>query len=497
VKQLIHGGRLLTAGRLDGGHADLLIDGDTIVAVLPPGESVGADVKRVDATNRLLIPGLVNAHTHATVALGKAMADRWSLELLLNAYPWTAGGRTAETKYLSAKIGALEMLKKGCTACYDLAAEIPAPSVEGINAVARAYNDVGIRAVIAPMMADTTFYRAIPGMIEAMPPELRAKAEAIRATPYDVSIATCRTLIENWEWDKERLRPALGPTIPHHCSDEFIIACRDLAKLHGIGVQMHVAESRVQAVVGPKKYGTTLVGHLHKLGLVGPNFTAAHAIWIDDDDMARLADAGASVAHNPGSNLKLGSGLGAARKMMDRGITLGIGTDGCLSSDNQNVFEAMRLAAFISRVQGADPRQWLTAAEAFVAATKGGARALGMERSIGQLEPGFKADVVFLDLTNINYVPLNQPLLHVVFVEDGTGVDRVMVGGRVLVEDGKVIGEDMNRLAIEANAAAQHLEKVNAGARDFVHLFEPVVLDYCVGLAKQPYHVHRWCGHAH
>ena len=183
--------------------------------------------------------------------------------------------------------------------------------------------------------------------------------------------------------------------------------------------------------------------------------------------------------------------------MMDRGITLGIGTDGCLSSDNQNVFEAMRLAAFVSRVQGADPRQWLTAAEAFVAATKGGARALGMETSIGQLEPGFKADVVFLDLTNINYVPLNQPLLHVVFVEDGTGVDRVMVGGRVLVEDGKVIGEDMNRLAIEANAAAQHLEKVNAGARDFVHLFEPVVLDYCVGLARQPYHVHRWCGHAH
>jgi 5-methylthioadenosine/S-adenosylhomocysteine deaminase len=334
-------------------------------------------------------------------------------------------------------------------------------------------------------------------MIEAMPPELRAKAEAIKATPYDVSIATCRTLIENWAWDRERLRPALGPTIPHHCTDEFIIACRDLAKLHGIGVQMHVAESRVQAVVGPRKYGTTLVGHLHKLGLIGPNFTAAHAIWIDDDDMARLADAGASVAHNPGSNLKLGSGLGAARKMKDRGITLGIGTDGCLSSDNQNVFEAMRIAAFISRVQGPDPRQWLTAAEAFEAATKGGARALGMERSIGQLAPGFKADVVFLDLTNINYVPLNDPLLHVVFVEDGTGVDRVMVGGRVLVESGKVLGEDMGRLAAEADAAARHLEKVNAGARDFVHLFEPVVLDYCVGLAKEPYHVHRWCAHAH
>ena len=260
------------------------------------------------------------------------MADRWSLELLLNAYPWTAGGRTAEIKYLSARIGALEMLRKGCTACYDLVAEIPAPSVEGINAVAQAYKDVGIRAAIAPMMADTTFYRAIPGLIEAMPPELRAKAEAINATPHDVSLATCRTLIENWSFDRDQLRPALGPTIPHHCSDAFIAGCRDLAKAHGIGVQMHVAESKVQAVVGPRKYGTTLVGHLHKLGLIAPNFTAAHAVWIDDDDMERLADAGACVAHNPGSNMKLGSGLGAARAMRDRGITLGIGTDGCLSS---------------------------------------------------------------------------------------------------------------------------------------------------------------------
>jgi guanine deaminase len=111
LKQLIHGGRLLTAGRLDGAPADLLIDGDTIAAVLRPGESVAADTKRIDATNRLLIPGMVNAHTHATVALCKGLVDRWSLELLLNGYPWSAGGRTVETKYLSAKIGAIEMVR--------------------------------------------------------------------------------------------------------------------------------------------------------------------------------------------------------------------------------------------------------------------------------------------------------------------------------------------------------------------------------------------------
>lgn len=495
MKQLIHGGRVLTAGRLDGRHADLLIDGDTIEAVLPPGTSVTSDALRVDATNRLLIPGLINCHTHATVQLGKAMADRWTLELLLNAYPWTAGGRTTETKYLSARIGALEMLLKGCTACYDLTAEIPMPSIDGIEAVARAYSDAGMRAVIAPMMADTTFYRAIPGLIDAMPLAMREQVAALKATPHDVSLGICKEIIERWSYPADRIRPALGPTIPHHCSDAFIEGCRDLAKMHGIGVQMHVAESKVQAVVGLKKYDTTLVGHLTKLGLVSSNFTAAHAVWLDDEDIARLADAGASVSHNPGSNMKLGSGIAASRKMKDRGVNLGLGTDGCLSSDNLNMFEAMRMAAFVSRVQGPDPAGWLSAAEAFEAATTGGAKALGLDGVIGRLDAGYKADMVFLDLTNINYVPLNEPLLHVVFVEDGTGVDRVMVGGRMRVEGGKAIDVDMVRLAEEANVAVAGLANSNAAAKDFVTAFEPVVLEYCVGLARQPYHVERWCGH--
>jgi guanine deaminase len=493
MRQLIEGGRLLTAGRLDGAHANLLIDGDTITAVLRPGEAVSEEVRRIDASDRLLIPGLVNAHTHATTHLGRGMADGWSLELLLNAYPWTAGGRTPEYRHLSAFIGAVEMVRKGCTACYDLVAEIPAPSLEGIEAVARAYRDVGMRAVIAPMMADRSFYEAIPGLLDAMPAPLRERAEAIRLNPYEASLATCRALIETWPWERDALRPALGPTIPHHCTDAFIIGCRDLAAAHGIGVQMHVAESKVQAVVGLQRYGTTLVGHLEKLGLLGPNFTAAHAIWLDEDDIARLAGAGASVAHNPGSNLKLGAGLAATRRLRDRGVPFGIGTDGCLSSDNLNMFEAMRLAAFGSRVQGPDPRQWLTAAEAFEAATVGGARTLGLADRIGQIAPGYKADVVFLDLTSINYVPLNDPLLNVVFCEDATGVDRVMIGGSMVVEAGAVLGVDMRKLAASAADAVARLAEVNAGARALVQSLEPVVLDYCVGLARQPYHVHRWC----
>jgi guanine deaminase len=129
----------------------------------------------------------------------------------------------------------------------------------------------------------------------------------------------------------------------------------------------------------------------------------------------------------------------------------------------------------------------------FEAATIGGARALGLYDWIGQLAPGYKADVVFLDLTSINYVPLNEPLRHVVFCEDATGVDRVMIGGRMVVEEGAVIGIDMRKLAADAARAVTHLAEVNADARALVEALEPVVLDYCVGLARQPYHVQRWC----
>jgi guanine deaminase len=157
------------------------------------------------------------------------------------------------------------------------------------------------------------------------------------------------------------------------------------------------------------------------------------------------------------------------------------------------MFEAMRLAAYGSRVQESDPRQWLSASDAFEAATVGGARALGMEDKIGRLAPGYKADLVMLDLTSINYVPLNNPLYHVVFCEDGTGVDRVMIGGRLVVEGGAVIGVDMRKLADQANDAVARLTEINAAARDFVEAMEPVVLHYCVGLAREPYPVNRFC----
>src|SRR5437763_6896417 len=184
------------------------------------------------------------------------------------------------------------------------------------------------------------------------------------------------------KWPFETVHLALAPTIPHHCSDAFLISCRDLAKEYDVGLHSLVAESKVQVIAGYRRYGKTLAAHMDELGLVTDRFTVAHGVWLDDDDMKRLGDRGASVAHNPGSNMRLGNGLADVRAMLARKVNVGIGTDGASCSDNQNVYEAMRLASLASKVQGPDVEKWITTGEALRATTAGGARAVGLGKPI-------------------------------------------------------------------------------------------------------------------
>ncbi len=227
------------------------------------------------------------------------------------------------------------------------------------------------------------------------------------------------------------------------------------------------------------------------LDILGPDFTAAHAVWLDDDDMRRLADHGASIAHNPGSNARLGNGLAAARRIRDFGVNVGIGTDGASCSDNQNMFEAMRMASFVSRVQDVDYEGWLRTDEVLAMATEGSARALGFGSKIGEIGPGYKADIVFLDLASINYVPLNDPTNQLVHAEDGTGVDSVMVGGRMVMENRRMTTIDEAKLARDAEAAAERLSAANVDNKALVDKLAGVVGRFCVGLSREPYHIER------
>src|ERR1700754_973519 len=441
---------------------DLLIEDGRILAIDNPGFGVSEDAETLSAADRMLIPGLISAHTHSHGELNRgAVEDKVSLEMFLTGAGAGTRSRGIDDKYLSAALSAAEMIRKGCTACFDLTVEFPGPSREGISAVARAYRDAGMRAVIAPMIADRTIYQALPGLLDALPDELRAHCADLRTAPAEDTLSTCNDILANWEFDRRSIRPALGPTIPLHCSDPFLINCARLASEHGVPLQTHLSESRAQAAIGRTRYGKSLVAHLEALGFLSERLSAAHAIWLDDDDIARLGQTGVRVAHNPSSNLRLGSGVAPVRKMLTNGIGVGIGTDASNTSDGQNMFEATRLASYLSRIDGFAAEEWLSAGEAFHLATEGSAKVLGFEK-IGRLAPGYEADIVFLRLDSPHFVPLRAPLIQMVFGENGASVHTVMIGGRIVFQDGRLLTLDETELRREAEEAASRLDRSNA-----------------------------------
>jgi 5-methylthioadenosine/S-adenosylhomocysteine deaminase len=490
MSMLIHGALVLRES-LKAHPADLLVEDGTIRAVQPPGAITDDNLERIDARNQLLVPGLVNAHTHSHGALGKGLiGDRVPLEVFLSGAGAVNGSRNLEDKRLSATLSAVELVRKGCTAAFDLFVEIPSPTRDGLDAVAEAYATVGMRAVIAPMMADRTLYQALPGLIESLPAALQGQVRQLATTPFETSIAACRDILQHWAFDRARHRPALGPTIPLHCSDAFLVACRDLAREYDVPMQTHLAETKTQAVLGLKKLGRSLTRHLEELGFLGPTCSAAHGIWLDDDDIARLAATGTSVVHNPMSNLRIGSGVAAARQLLSAGVRLGIGTDASNTSDGQNMFEALRLAAFLSRLCSPDTSEWLGAEDVFRAATRSSAEILGFD-TLGVLEPGYGADIVFLDLQHINYVPLRDALLQVVFAENGAAIDSVMIDGRFVLRHGRMITVDEARLRAQAAEAVARLDQANAPARHQADAVADLVGRFCLGQARLPFAPHR------
>lgn len=489
---VLRGGRLLD---IDGHAAplrDVLIGTDGRIAEIgDPGMAVPDDAEEQRVDDRLMMPGMINAHTHGHGGFGKGRGDQWSLELLLNAGPWISGGRNDEDRYLATLLNAADMIRRGATGVYDLTWEQPRPTVDGMHAVARAYDDIGMRALITPMMADLSFYDIVPGLRDSLPDGLRQEVDKLALDPFQAALDACRDLLTSWPFDTDRLRFGIAPTIPMHCTDDFLVACKNLADEFACPVHTHMAESKLQALAGREHYGKTLLAHFDDLGLVTERFTAGHGVWLDGDDMKRMADRGASVAHNPGSNLRLGSGIAAVRAMIDAGVNVGVGTDGSNSSDNQNMFEATRLAAYVSRAMTHDLRQWVSSAEALTMATAGSARTIGMEDYTGRLETRFAADIVFLDLSDITYVPLNDPVNQIVYADDGAAVQSVMVGGKFVYRDRRFTTIDEEKLKRDVERAMERLNAVTAERRDLVLALEPLVADHCICFSSRPYHVHR------
>jgi guanine deaminase len=490
---LIRGGQVLAGTPAALQRADVLIEADRIAA-LGPGLPAPAGTRVIDAGDRIVLPGMGNAHTHAHGHLARGRVGSWTLEDLLTYSPANSGFRTPEDEYLSAAIGAIEMLKTGCTSAYDLYIAVPAITDETFEAVVRAYTDVGVRVVLAPAVADVVFYQTVPGLMDLLPADLRRTIKDIQPSPTKGLLDLTERAIRRWHGGAEgRVRIAVAPTIPNQATDELLDGCAALSREYGVGFHTHLAESKVQVVESRRRWGKSIVARLADHRALGPGFVGAHSVWLDDDDLRMLADAGAAVAHNPGSNLRLGVGIAPVREMLDRGLAVGLGTDGSTCADNQNLFEALRIASVTSTVRFPhETARWLDADTVWELATTGTARVLGQAGDLGAVAPGRKADLVLLRTDSVFLRPLADPVKALVYAETGASVDTVLVDGRVVLERGRVTTVDEARIYARAQEAADRQRERAAEAWALAGRLAPYVAAACRGAVATPLPINRF-----
>lgn len=420
------------------GPFDILVEDGVITEIAPTIKAAGD--KELGAAGLLAIPGLVNAHLHSPAAFLKGALEGAPLEIfMLRETPPTLGGsESAKVCRARALLSAMEMLKRGITALHDDAFFNPEPSLETIDAIMGAYRDIGIRATVAldqPEVAETEKY---PFLADILPPDLRKTlGKRPRMTGKDL-LDLYRDFVQRWHGaEGDRLRCSVSCSAPQRVTPEYLQALTDLSRSHEIPFNVHVLETRLQRVLGQEFYGKSLVAYLDDLGCLDRWKQVIHAIWIDESDIARLADAGALVAHNPISNLKLGSGVMPFRALKDAGVPICLGTDEAACDDTANLWGVMKTAALLQKIADPDWARWPSATEVLECAWAGGARALG-RNDLGRIAVGARADIALLDLSELSFLPLNDIRRQLVFCEDGTAVRHVLVDGEIVVRDGKL-----------------------------------------------------------
>ncbi|WP_114424091.1 amidohydrolase family protein [Nocardioides houyundeii] len=457
---VISGGLVLTGPRWRPEPLDLLVVDGRIASVSAPGSFAEVDAERHDATGALVIPGLVNGHTHSHTRHARGANRDWTLETSLLHGPWLAAGldgeRGLELAELSATLTAVELLRSGCTGAFDLVAQAGLPDFERLSAVAGGYHGAGMRAVIAPMVADRSVHAAVPAIDGCCPPPPAGPST-------DLVLAACR----DWATYAPALpgiSPALAPTIAAHCTPELITGLHALAREQGLRLHTHLAESLPQAASGEDRFGRSITAELGDLGVLDHHLTVAHAIWVDAADLALLAEAGAVAVTVPGSNLRLGSGVADTRAMLDAGIRLAVGTDGANSSDAYDQLDAARLAALLSRVGSRSPGGWLSVEETLSAATEGGAAACGWTET-GRLAPDHAADLALLDLGSSAFRPANDVPNQLLTAARAADVTDVFVAGRRVIADRAAVRVDVAAAESRFSELVAELHERHAPAR--------------------------------
>ncbi len=431
-------------------RGDILIRDGRIVAVGPrlPGAADRAH-RILDATDRIVIPGLVNAHAHTYETFNRGLIVNRPMEI------WALYGhpvlgvrpRTPEEVYWRTLVPCLEMLRNGVTTVIDDISMYFDHRDELVDAIMQAYRDSGIRALVAAKVMDRRFYDTLPIARERIPRDLLRAFDRVRVPTAEELLRFCRRNIRRQDRLGGLARFIVTPSAPQRCTDGFLKATHRLAQAFGFPYIIHVQETRLQAIQGPRKYGVSMIERLHRLGVLSEITSVMHGIWLDDRDIARLAAAGATVVHNPASNLRLGSGLAPLRRLVDAGVNVALGCDGTSSNDGQSILEAMKLAAMIHSLSEPDYRRWITPREVFRMATIGGARSALLGDAIGSIEAGKRADLVLLDRRAAAFAPLNDPVNQLVYAESARAVRTVLVDGRIVVEEGRATTADEAKAA--------------------------------------------------
>ena len=407
-----------------------------IVAVGP-----SADLRRafrgreeVDLSGHILLPGLVNTHTHAAMSVLRGIGDdlplmRWLHEVV---FPAEAACVSPDMVYRGTLLSCVEMLRSGTTTFCD--------GYFFEEQAARAVIEIGMRAVLGQGIID------FPSPDQPDPSRARERAEEF---------------LDQFPTGCDRVRPSIFCHAPYTCGPQTLQWARALSRERSVLFQIHLSETRSEVDDIVNRYGARPAVYLDRLGVLGPEMLCAHAVWLDDAETALLAQRGVALSHNPESNMKLASGTAPVPEYLASGITVGLGTDGCASNNDLDLFSEMGTAARLHKVVRMDPTV-CPAGNVLRMATLGGAKALGMENEIGSIEPEKQADLIALDIRRPHLTPVYDPVSLAVYCARGSDVRHVWVDGCRLVRDGEVMSVDVASVMNEVKRIASRFNLRNS-----------------------------------
>lgn len=416
----------------------------------------------IDASSQVVIPGLINAHSHSYTSFLKGTIDNVPLDIyMLHAF---AGNtvRNPREIYVSTQLEGLQLLKFGVTSTFDHFMMRPKATFEGMESAASAYLDCGIKANIAPQYSDLPFTDTVPFEQDELPSEFHSLPSSMSHEEY---FDLMKKVMDKYN-GKSNVDFVVGVDGPQRCSDELMHKTADFVKSHECGWHTHILETKTQAIASYNRYGKGLIEYIDELGLLNKKTSFVHYIWVTDVEKELVRKNQVNIVHCPSSSLHLGSGVAPVDQLVKDGNKVAIGTDGG-NSGNLNMLEKIRLTADLHNLAQPDYDLWLSAKQSLQMCYDNGSRVM-MRDNIGKIEVGYAADLVFIDTMNILWQPVRDIMTQLVYMETGQNIVRVMVDGETVVKDGKSLLIDEQALIQEA---IEMSEKLSATTKDaFVRL---------------------------